>query len=137
MFRQYRNYRRRDLQLNLHLGKETEAIYLKINIQLRKWFIIGLYKPPSQENFLLLENISKNVSSYLHSYENITLLRDFNMTPEDKNLQHFIDTFSLEHLINDPTCLKGRPSCIDLIITNKKSYFKNTCGTFSNNILFS
>ena len=22
------------------------------------------------------------------SYENITLLRDFNMTPEDKNLEH-------------------------------------------------
>ena len=137
MFRQYRNYRRRDLQLNLHLGKETEAIYLKINIQLRKWFIIGLYKPPSQNNILLLENISKNVSSYLHSYEYVTLLRDFKMTPEDKNLQHFIDTFSLEHLINDPTCFKGRPSCIDLIIPNKKSYFKNTCGTFSNNILFS
>ena len=57
----------------------------------------------------------------------ISLLGDFNMTPEDKNLQHFTDTFSLEHLINEPTCFEGKPSCIDLNITNRKSYFKNTC----------
>ena len=25
-----------------HLHKETEAIYLEINIQVRKWFIVGL-----------------------------------------------------------------------------------------------
>ena len=48
------------------------------------------------------------------------------MTPEDQNLQHFTHTFSLEHLINEPTCFKG-PSCIDLITTNRKWYFKNTC----------
>ena len=71
--------------------------------------------------------MSKNLSRYLDSYENMTLLRDFNVTPEDKNLQHFTDTFSLEHLINEPTCFKVSRSCIDLIITNRKSYFKNTC----------
>ena len=59
----------------------------------------------------------------------MTLLGDFNMTPEDKNVQHFTDTFSLGHLITEPTCFKGSPSCIDLIITNRKSYFKNTCVT--------
>ena len=116
-------------QLNLHLDKETEAIYLEINIRSRKWLIVGLYKPPSQNNSLFLENMSKNLSRYLDSYENITLLGDFNMTPEDKNLEHFTDTFSLEHLINEPTCFKGSPSCIDLIMTNRKSYFKNTCVT--------
>ena len=86
-------------------------------------------KPPSQNDSLFLENMSKNLSRYLDSYENITLLGDFNMTPEDKNLEHFTDTFSLEHLINEPTCFKGSPSCIDLIMTNRKSYFKNTCVT--------
>ena len=35
------------------------------------------------------------------------------MTPEDKHLDRFTDTFSLEHLINEPTCFKGSPSCID------------------------
>ena len=115
-------------QLNLHLDKETETIYLEINIRLRKWLIVGLYKFPSQNNSLFLENISKNLSRYLDSYENITLL-DFNMNPEDKNSQHFIDTFSLEHLINEPTCFKGSRSCIYLIFTNRKLYLKNTCVT--------
>ena len=116
-------------QLNLHLDKETEVIYLEINIRLRKWLIVGLCKPPGQNNSLFLENMSKNLSRYLDSSENITLLGDFNLTPEDKNLQHFTYTFSLEHLINEPTCFKGSPSCIDLILVYKKSYFKNTCVT--------
>ena len=39
------------------------------------------------------------------------------MTPEDKNFRPFADAFNSEHLIKKPTCLKGSPSCIDLIIT--------------------
>ena len=116
-------------QLNLHLDIDNEAIFLEINIRSRKWLIVGLYKPPIQNNSLFLESMSKNISQYLGSYENITLLGDFNMTPEDKNLQNFTDTFSLENLINEPTCFKGNPRCIDLILTNRKWYFKNTCVT--------
>ena len=110
-------------QLNLHLDKEIEAVYFEINIPLKKWLIVGLYKPLSQNNSLFLESMSKNLSveRYLGSYENITFLGDFNMIPEDKNLQHFTDTFSLEHLINKPACFKGSPNCIDLIITNRIS----------------
>ena len=116
-------------QLNLHLDKETEAIYLEINMRSRKWLIVGLYKPPSLNNSLFLENMSKNCSRYLDIYEKITMLRDYNMTPEGKNLELFTNTFSLEHLINEPTCFKGSPGCINLIMTNRKSYFKNTCVT--------
>ena len=91
-------------QLNLYLDKGTAAIYLEINIRLRKWLIVGLQKPPN-----------------LDSYENITLLGDFNMTPKDKNLQHFTESFSIENLLNEPTCFKGSPSYIDLVISNRKS----------------
>ena len=48
-------------QSNSHLDKETEAIYLKTNIRLRKWLIVGLCKSPSQSNSLLLENMSKSL----------------------------------------------------------------------------
>ena len=51
------------------------------------------------------------------------------MTPENTNLQHFADSFNLENRIHEATCFKGLPSCIDLIITNRKPYFKNTCMT--------
>ena len=42
-------------------------------------------------------------------------------------MQLFANTFNLEHLIKKPTCFKGSPSCIDLIITNRKAYFKKAC----------
>ena len=32
-------------------------------------------------------------------------------------------------MLLENSCFKGSPSCIDLIITNRKSYFKNTCVT--------
>ena len=38
-------------QLDLHLDKETKAIYLEINIRVRKWLILVLYEPPSQNNY--------------------------------------------------------------------------------------
>ena len=35
--------------------------------------------------------------------------------------------FNLESLINTPTCFQSeKPRCIDLILTNKKSLFKNS-----------
>ena len=49
------------------------------------------------------------------------------MTPEGKKLQLFPGYFNLEYLIKKPTCFKGSPSCINIIITNRKEYFKKTC----------
>ena len=66
-----------------------------------------------------------NQRNDLHtSYDNILLLGDFNMTPEDLKLQGFCDTRDIENLIKEPTCFKGKnPTCIDLILTNKKQPF--------------
>ena len=72
-------------QVNLHLDKETGAIYFQINSRFRKRLNPGLYKSPSQSNSMFLENTSENISRYLVSYKNITLVGDFNITSEDKN----------------------------------------------------
>ena len=38
-----------------------------------------------------------------------------------------MNTFNLESLTNKPTCFQSaNPTCIDLILTNKKSLFKNS-----------
>ena len=91
--------------------------------------IIGTYKPPCQNDSLFLENLSNNLSIYLKDYDNIVLLGGFKITPGNTNLQHFTDSFKVENLIPEATCFIGLPSCIDLIITNRKPYFKNTCMT--------
>ena len=51
------------------------------------------------------------------------------MTSEDKILQHFTDSFSLENPLNEPISFKVIPSCIHLIIFNTKFFYKNTCIT--------
>ena len=73
-------------QLNSHKD-DSETLFLEINLRLRKWLIVGAYKPPDQSKLLFLESLSKSLSIYLDTYENVILLGDFNMTPEDKNLQ--------------------------------------------------
>ena len=110
-------------QLNSHKDG-SGTLFLEINLRLRKWLIVGAHKPPDQSKSVFLESLSKSLSIYLDIYENVILLRDFTMTPEDKNLQLFANSFNLEHPIKKPTCFKGSPSCIELIITNRKAYLK-------------
>ena len=60
-------------------------------------------------------------------YANVMLIEDFNLTFEKKNLEVFMNAFDLECLIKKPTCFQStRTSCIDLILTNKKEFFKNS-----------
>ena len=46
------------------------------------------------------------------------------MSTENPNLKNFMCSFDLESLIGSPTCCKSiNPTCIDLILTNKKNHF--------------
>ena len=115
-------------QLNSHKENiDVQAVYLEINIRKSKWLIIGTYKSAGRKDSLFLENLLNNLSTYLRHYDNIILLRDLTMTTENANLQHFTDSFNLENLIHEATYFKGLASCIDLSVTNRKPYFKNTC----------
>ena len=104
----------------------SEIITLELNLRRRKWLLFGLYKPPSQNEDVFLNSLSNALEKYLQKYENIILIGDFNMTPKNKNLQKFLNSFNLECLITEPTCFKGDPSCIDLILTNRKNYHKKS-----------
>ena len=42
------------------------------------------------------------------------------------DLTEFLDFNSLNNLVKEPTCFKGTPSVIDLIVTNKPKRFKCT-----------
>ena len=100
--------------------------FLETNLRLRKWLAVSACKPPGQSKSVFLETLSKNLSTYLDTNGNVILLGDFNITPEDKNLLLFANTFNLERLIKKPTCFKESPSYMYLIITNRKAYFKKT-----------
>ena len=57
------------------------------------------------------------------------LLGDFNSEPIEKALTTFSQIHILKNLINEVTSYKNtnKPSCIDLILTNRPRSFQNSC----------
>ena len=68
---------------------------------------------------------SQNDLSFINEFNlALNFLSPFNMSTENPNLKNFMCSFDLESLINSPTCYKSiGPTCIDLILTNKKNHF--------------
>ena len=94
-------------QLNLHLDIDNEAIFLEINICSRKWLIVGLYKPPIQNNSLFLESMSKNISQYLDSYFKNTCVTGIGVSDF-----HKLTAVSLKsHVLKSPRKLKHFRNC--------------------------
>ena len=104
--------------------EECEIISIDFSIANKKWLLLGIYNPPSQNEALLVEQIKRALNTHSTTYGNFLLLGDFNMTTENSKLQDLMDAFCLESLIKEPTCFKSTgPTAIDLIVTNQKSLF--------------
>ena len=50
---------------------------------------------------------------------------------EETTMKSFCESYNLTSLIKQPTCFKNpeKPSCIDLILTNRPNSFQTTCVT--------
>ena len=60
-------------------------------------------------------------------YGNIVLVGDLKLTALNKNLKVFMNALSDLECLIEPTCFQSTsPSCIDLILTNKKDFFENS-----------
>lgn len=64
------------------------------------------------------------IYSFACSYDTFLVMGDLNMKPSDPVLIRFCDSNSLINLVKNNPCFKGIGSCIDLILTNGKYYFK-------------
>ena len=104
-----------------------KRIFLEITLRNRKCLLIDLHKPPGQKEKGFLENLNSILNKYISKYENIILIGDFNSSVENKHLADFTALFNLGNLIKSPICFQSsKPTCIDLILTNKKELFKNS-----------
>ena len=70
--------------------------------------------------------MGKNLHLQSSKYENFIIIGDFNREPSEKAMSDFLDIYNLKNLVKNPTCFKNpvRPSCIDLILTNKRKSFQ-------------
>ena len=73
-----------------------------------------------------LENLLSIVYHYSGIYDNYIFLGDFNMEPNYYALTSFMQSFDLFNLIKTNTRFKGKGSCIDLFLTNRKCCFKHS-----------
>ena len=114
------------------IDSNFEIVFIEITLRTGK--MVG-NKPPNQnqeyfKKILVLSSITNLgvvLNNYLSIYEHIILLRDFNLTTSNKYLAGFMMLFNLKRLIYTLTCFQSeKPRCIALILTNKKSLFKNS-----------
>ena len=79
------------------------------------------YKPPSLSDIAFTSEISNILTFYRSTHDNILLMGDFNMTPNNPKLSELIADHELCTLISEPTCFKSiNPTYIDNFLTNKK-----------------
>ena len=107
------------------LSANTEALFVEVKINKKIWLLCCSYNPHKA----LIENhmneLGKALDIYLHKYDHILLVGDFNSEISEISIHDFCNVYNLESLSSTPTCFKNaeNPSCIDLLLTNTKNNF--------------
>ena len=96
---------------------DLELMAFELHLTKRKWLLLGIYKPHSQNDIEFLNGISLIMVYYLRTYENILTISDF-------NLSDFMQGYDLGSLIKKPCYQSNTPSYIDVILSNRGSFFK-------------
>ena len=108
------------------LLKSIQAFPFELNLRKEKRQVISIYRPPSQESEFFLNSLTIILDYFTKAYVNYLILEEFNLEPNDKRLEYFLNSDKLVNLVKTNTYFKGSDSCIDLILTNRKYSFKNT-----------
>ena len=104
-----------------------ECISFEMNLRKKKWVLFSVYRPPTQSQDHLFENLGRALDHYSETYENFMFIGDFNMTETEEQLKNFLDLYSLKNLVKEPTCYKSHtPKWIDLVLTNRNRSVQQT-----------
>ena len=107
------------------LPNNIQIMLFELNLRKDKWLFVSIYKQPLQNNqYLLLLDLLDLLEFYSNGYHNKVALGDFNPGLSSPSLLSFMDSQSSVSLIKNKTCFKGKGSCFDLILTNRKYSFK-------------
>ena len=101
-----------------NISNDIQVIPFEVNLRKEKWMFICIYRPPKQNNQYFLENLSSTDDHYSSIYDNYIF--------HCPALTSFMQSFNLFNLIRTNKCFKGKGCFIDLILTNRKYYFKHS-----------
>ena len=124
-------YIREDIQSKLLISKSKcniETLSVAVNLRKRKWFLNCSYNPNQNSISNHLECLNRLIDEHSSSFDNFIFIGDFNVSTNHNSMINFCDLNGLRNLINVPTCYKNfdNPTSIDLILTNRLSYFQGS-----------
>ena len=115
---------------------ETPAIELlcsELTVSKRLWIVFSFYRPPDSNLAAFFKALSTSLNSALDRYENVIIMGDINIDTQEpqqpgyNDLMSFCDVFGLSNLVSSKTCFtKRRQSSIDIILTNRPTFFQAT-----------
>ena len=102
-----------------------DVFLAQVKINKIKWLFCCSYNPHKALIEKHLNELGKVIDTYLHKYDHIHLIDNFNSDISERSIHDFCNVYNLESLSNTPTCFKNpeNPSCIDLLLTNSKNNF--------------
>ena len=122
-------YQRNDLEacsLDSSSGR-IEVLAVEVLIGKKRWIFISLYKQPKVKTCQLIICIDNMMTQLSTQDFNVILFGDFSVNMMKHNeLTDCLQLNGLTNLVKEPTCFKGTPSVIDLIVTNAPKSLKNT-----------
>ena len=72
-----------------NMSTDIQVIPFELNIRKQKWLLLPIYRPPNQNMSFFVEQIFKLIDKF-GRYNNVLVLGDFNMEPNDKNLSPLV-----------------------------------------------
>ena len=88
-----------------------------------------LYNPNKNLISNHLQCLNRIIDEFSKNYDNVIFLGDLSACIIDNAMTSFCSLNDLTCLIDQTTCYKNpdKPTCIDLILTNRPNYFQKIC----------
>ena len=71
--------------------KPIEALFIELNFRKKKWLLSCSYNPNKNNISNHLQRLRNSLDLYSAKYENIILIGDFNVSPEDSHMETFCE----------------------------------------------
>ena len=101
----------------------------RLDVSNRSGGILVYVKSKIPSRCLSCENLCDSIQAvpfdlFADTYDNYLIMGDINMEPSDPSLKTFLNSNNPYNLIKSNTCFRGKGSCIDIFLTNRKYSFK-------------
>ena len=76
-----------------------EGFFAEINLRKKKWLLSCSYNPTRKNIVNHVKNNSTGLDQFSATFDNLILLGDFNVEPEEVNMLDFLNIHNLKNLV--------------------------------------